>query len=180
MMCTLLFSHSVCFILHKMLYILILLSVIYFRYTTHSICISSNSEGSKKFPDDGRLLSKHLGASVYNKGVVQISAYCWLFLLHNNPISTVPCKWTLSCIRTYPHYRNMLYYYPKCLRKLCRLCEVKTRKERIELQGVMSVRGRAHRIGRRGVKPELSVRESSVRNEIVRHIKQRRLQVIRK
>jgi hypothetical protein len=52
------------FILHKMLYILILLSVIYFRYTTHSICISSNSEGSKKLPDDGRLLLEHVGASI--------------------------------------------------------------------------------------------------------------------
>jgi hypothetical protein len=31
-------------------------------YTTHSICISSNSEGSKKLPDDGRLLPKHVGA----------------------------------------------------------------------------------------------------------------------
>jgi hypothetical protein len=56
--------HSICFILHKMLYILILLPVIYFRYTTQSICISSNSEGSKKLPDDGRLLPKHVGASI--------------------------------------------------------------------------------------------------------------------
>jgi hypothetical protein len=72
---------SICFILHKMLYTLILLSVTYFRYTTHSICISSNSEGSKKPPDDGGLLPKHVGASILNKGVVQISALCWLFLL---------------------------------------------------------------------------------------------------
>jgi hypothetical protein len=35
---------------------------------------SSNSEGFKKFPDDGRLLQKHVGANIYNKGVVQISA----------------------------------------------------------------------------------------------------------
>jgi hypothetical protein len=38
---------------------------------THFICISSNSEGSKKLPDDGRLLLKHVGASIWNKGVVQ-------------------------------------------------------------------------------------------------------------
>jgi hypothetical protein len=43
----LLLCHSTCFILHKMLYIIILLSVIYFRYSTHSICIWSNSEGTK-------------------------------------------------------------------------------------------------------------------------------------
>jgi hypothetical protein len=58
----LLLCHSICFILRDTLHILILLSVIYFRYTTHSICISSNSEGSKKLPDDGRLLPKHVGA----------------------------------------------------------------------------------------------------------------------
>jgi hypothetical protein len=38
---------------------------------THSICISSNSEGCRKLPDDGRLLPKHAGASIWNKGVVQ-------------------------------------------------------------------------------------------------------------
>jgi hypothetical protein len=27
-------------------------------------CISSNSDGSKKLPDDGRLLPKHVGASI--------------------------------------------------------------------------------------------------------------------
>jgi hypothetical protein len=59
----LLLYHSICFILHKMLYMLILLSVTYFRYTTHSICISSNLKGSKKLPDDGRLLPKHVGTS---------------------------------------------------------------------------------------------------------------------
>jgi hypothetical protein len=32
--------------------------------TTHLICISSNSEGSKKLPDDGRLLPKLVGASI--------------------------------------------------------------------------------------------------------------------
>jgi hypothetical protein len=42
--------------------------------TTHSICISSNSCGSKKLPDDGRLLPKYVGASIYNKGVVRIIA----------------------------------------------------------------------------------------------------------
>jgi hypothetical protein len=47
-----------------MLYIVIILPVIYFRYTTQSICISSNSEGSKKLFDDGRLLPKHVGAGV--------------------------------------------------------------------------------------------------------------------
>jgi hypothetical protein len=57
------------------------LSVIYFRYTTHPICISSNSEGYKKLPDEGRLLPKHVEANTQNKGVVQISAYCWYFLL---------------------------------------------------------------------------------------------------
>jgi hypothetical protein len=71
-------------------------------------------------------------------------------------------------VYTYPHYRNMVYYYPKHLRKLCKLCEVKMRKERIEFRVVMSVRGRAYRKGRPGVKCELSVRESSVRNEIVK------------
>jgi hypothetical protein len=46
-------------------------SAIYFRYTTHSICISSNSERSKKRPDDGRLLPKHAEASIWNKEVVK-------------------------------------------------------------------------------------------------------------
>jgi hypothetical protein len=41
-----------------------ILSVIYFRYITHSICISSNSEGCNKLPDDSRLLPKHVGASI--------------------------------------------------------------------------------------------------------------------
>jgi hypothetical protein len=36
-----------------------------------SICISSNSEGSKKLPDDGRLRPKHVGASIQNKGLVK-------------------------------------------------------------------------------------------------------------
>jgi hypothetical protein len=56
------------------------IAAIWFNNTTYSICISSNSDGSKKLPDDGRLLQKHVGASTYNR-VVQISAYCWLFLL---------------------------------------------------------------------------------------------------
>jgi hypothetical protein len=34
------------------------------RYTTDRICISSNSEGSKKLPDGGRLQPKHVGASI--------------------------------------------------------------------------------------------------------------------
>jgi hypothetical protein len=51
----------------------ILLSVIYFRYTTYSICFSCISEGSKKLPGDGRPLPKHVGTSIWNKGVVQIS-----------------------------------------------------------------------------------------------------------
>jgi hypothetical protein len=46
----------------------------------HSV-FSRNSEGSKKLPDDGRLLPKHVGAGIKNKVVVQISAYCWSFLL---------------------------------------------------------------------------------------------------
>jgi hypothetical protein len=53
---------------HYMIYHLIDL---YFRY----------SDGSKKLPDDGRLLPKHVGASILNKDVVKISVYCWLFLL---------------------------------------------------------------------------------------------------
>jgi hypothetical protein len=32
-------------------------------YTTRFICISNNSEGSNNVPDDGRLLSKHVGAN---------------------------------------------------------------------------------------------------------------------
>jgi hypothetical protein len=32
---------------------------------------SSNSEGSKKLPDEGRLPPKRVGASVWNKGVVK-------------------------------------------------------------------------------------------------------------
>jgi hypothetical protein len=55
---------SMCFILHKMLHIIILLSVRHFLYTTHSICTSCNSEGRKKLPDDGRLLPKRVGASI--------------------------------------------------------------------------------------------------------------------
>jgi hypothetical protein len=35
---------------------------------------SGNSDGSKKLPDDGRLLPKHVGASILNTGVVQFSA----------------------------------------------------------------------------------------------------------
>jgi hypothetical protein len=35
------------------------------------VCISCNSEGSKKLPEDGRLLPKHVGASIQNKGVVK-------------------------------------------------------------------------------------------------------------
>jgi hypothetical protein len=35
---------------------------------TRFVRISSNSEGSKKLPDDGRLLPKHVGASTQNKG----------------------------------------------------------------------------------------------------------------
>jgi hypothetical protein len=49
--------------------------------TTHSICISRNSERSKKLHDDGRLLPKHVGTSIQNKGLVQINEYCWSFLL---------------------------------------------------------------------------------------------------
>jgi hypothetical protein len=60
------------------------LSVIYFRYTTYSICISSNSDESKKLPDDGRQLSKHVGACILNKGVVQFSAYVGFFATSNN------------------------------------------------------------------------------------------------
>jgi hypothetical protein len=38
-------------------------------------CISSNSEGSKKLPDDGRLLPKYVEAGIQNKGVVKLSSY---------------------------------------------------------------------------------------------------------
>src|SRR5215510_151907 len=31
-----------------------------YDYTNYLICISSNSDGSKKLPDDGRLLPKHV------------------------------------------------------------------------------------------------------------------------
>jgi hypothetical protein len=55
-------DHSICFNIHKPFHTLILLSVIYFIYTTYSICISSNSNESKKLPDDGRPLPKHVGA----------------------------------------------------------------------------------------------------------------------
>jgi hypothetical protein len=44
----------------------------------HGLVVSSDvvrgdlrSEGSKNLPDDGKLLSKHVGASIMNKGVVQ-------------------------------------------------------------------------------------------------------------
>jgi hypothetical protein len=70
----LLLRHSICFILHKVFYTLILLSVIYVRYTTYSICISSNSDESKKLPDDGKPQPKHVGACILNKGMVQFSA----------------------------------------------------------------------------------------------------------
>jgi hypothetical protein len=43
-------------------------------YTAYSICILSNSDGSKKLPDDGRLLPKYVGACILNKGVVQFNA----------------------------------------------------------------------------------------------------------
>jgi vacuolar-type H+-ATPase subunit I/STV1 len=42
-------------------------------YITYSICISSNSDESKKLPGDGRPLPKHVGACILNKGVVQFS-----------------------------------------------------------------------------------------------------------
>jgi hypothetical protein len=46
--------------------------------------ISSNSEGSNKLPDDGRLLPKHVGANIFNKGVVLFSAYVGYFATYNN------------------------------------------------------------------------------------------------
>jgi hypothetical protein len=52
------------FYIYNIIYIFIYLFYIYILYTTYSICISSNSDGSKKLPDDGRLLPKHAGASV--------------------------------------------------------------------------------------------------------------------
>jgi hypothetical protein len=53
----------------------------YVCYTTQSICISSNAEASKELLDDGRVLPKEVGASIWIEGVLKISAYCWLFLL---------------------------------------------------------------------------------------------------
>jgi hypothetical protein len=47
---------------------------VYFRYTTYLFYISSKSDESKKLPDDGRLLPKHVGACMMNKGLVQFSA----------------------------------------------------------------------------------------------------------
>jgi hypothetical protein len=51
----------------------------YKKYTTHPICISSNSGGPNKLPEDGRLLQKHVGASAQNKGVVQSVHIAGLF-----------------------------------------------------------------------------------------------------
>jgi hypothetical protein len=42
------------------------------------------SDESKKLPDDGRLLPKHVGAGILNKGLVQFSASCWLFSTTSN------------------------------------------------------------------------------------------------
>jgi hypothetical protein len=39
-------------------------------YTSYLFCISSNSHGSKKLPDDGRLLPKHVEACILNKEVI--------------------------------------------------------------------------------------------------------------
>jgi hypothetical protein len=58
--------------LHK--YITIMMTIIIY------FCISSNSEGYKKLPDDGRLLPKRVG-TVYRIKNGTISAYCWSFLL---------------------------------------------------------------------------------------------------
>jgi hypothetical protein len=38
--------------------------VLEYRGSNGMICISGNSDGSKKLPDDGRLLPKHVGASI--------------------------------------------------------------------------------------------------------------------
>jgi hypothetical protein len=40
------------------------------KRTTYLVCISSNSHGSKKLPDDGRLLPKCVGACILNKEVI--------------------------------------------------------------------------------------------------------------
>jgi hypothetical protein len=69
------------------------LSVIYFSYTNHSICIPSNSEGSKKLPDDDRLLPKNVAASMQNKGVVQ-SLYSILLVIsttHESCLTITSC-----------------------------------------------------------------------------------------
>jgi hypothetical protein len=53
---------SICFILHDVLYILILY-LLYILDIPPSVCISRNSGGSNNLPDEGRLLPKHVGAN---------------------------------------------------------------------------------------------------------------------
>jgi hypothetical protein len=79
----------ICLITHKMFYTQILLSVIYFGYTTYSICISSNSDESKKLPGDGRLLPKHVAVCVLNKGVARIQCIVLVVKLSINCASRV-------------------------------------------------------------------------------------------
>jgi len=83
-------------------------------YTTHSICISSNSEGSTKLPDDGRLLPKHVGASIYNKGLVQSVHIVGHFYYYGirNVLSHVLCS---SCCDR-PTLQNTMNYLPYSLR----------------------------------------------------------------
>jgi predicted metallopeptidase len=50
------------FIPHDMLHIPIRY-LLYFRYTNPQFVFSSNSGGSNKLPEDGRLLPKHVGAN---------------------------------------------------------------------------------------------------------------------
>jgi hypothetical protein len=55
-------SRSVCVFERKLTGVL--LTVMYFRYSSYLICISDTSGGSKKLSDDGRLLPKHVGSSI--------------------------------------------------------------------------------------------------------------------
>jgi hypothetical protein len=70
---------------------------ILYTSNTHSICISSNSEESKKLPDNGRLLPKHVGASIQNKGVVQSvhivgHFYYFILLMFRNRAKKIPLQ----------------------------------------------------------------------------------------
>jgi hypothetical protein len=49
------------------------------------VCVLPSQEAQQMEQSDvGRLLPKHVEASIYNKVGVQICAYCWLFLLNSS------------------------------------------------------------------------------------------------